>query len=261
MAGEEGGSRGSADHPTVTGTSGKENVLPNRPARSQTMPSQDAPTARPWGGAPGVLQAAGESVWRPPACGCPACFPRPWPGTAAPGPAAADHSASPSCSHSQDDRRLVSESSRPCWQSSAGPCQEPQDGRGARGGTPSLAPILYKWTPEKELKSREALKQDTHTLLLHALLVCLLEGDMLAWRSRLGEVFPGAGSAPGCGGSPPWSQHSGRLPVSLETRGRARPPSAGSSRQDTHTPPGGLGRACLAVGRPNPGLSQHTINI
>lgn len=120
-------------------------------------------------------------MWRPPACGCPACFPRPWPGTAArgcpaargtsgpgqglrgwgvsgclflnplpspAGPATADHSASPSCSHSQDDRRLVSESSRPGWQSSTGPCQEPQDGRGARGGTPSLAPILYKWTPE-----------------------------------------------------------------------------------------------------------------
>lgn len=82
---------------------------------------------------------------------------------------------------------------------------------------------------------------------------------MLAWRSRLREVFPRAGSAPGCGGSPPWSQHSGWLPVSLETR----PPSAGSSRQDTHThtPPGGLGWACLAVRRPNPGLSQNTINI
>lgn len=87
---------------------------------------------------------------------------------------------------------------------------------------------------------------------------------MLAWRSRLGEVFPRAGSAPGCGGSPPWSQHSGQLPVSLETRGRARPPSAGSSRQDTHTPPGGLGRACLAVRRPNPGLrpehNKHLIH-
>lgn len=128
-------------------------------------------------------------MWRPPACGCPACFPRPWPGTAArgcpaawgtsgpgqgllgwgvsgclflnplpspAGPATADHSASPSCSHSQDDRRLVSESSRPCWQSSTGPCQEPQDGRGARGGTPSLAPILYKWTPESaELRPQE----------------------------------------------------------------------------------------------------------
>lgn len=127
-------------------------------------------------------------------------------------------------------------------------------------GLPELE-LLSLPSPRKELKSREALRQDKHTLLLHALLLCLLGGAMLAWRSRLGEVFPRAGSAPGCGGSPPWSQHSGRLPVSLETRGRARPPSAGSSRQDTHTPPGGLGRACLAVGRPNPGLSQHTINI
>lgn len=84
---------------------------------------------------------------------------------------------------------------------------------------------------------------------------------MLAQRSHPGEVFPGTGSAPGHWGSPPWSQHSGRSPVSLETRGRTHPPSAGSSRQDTHAPPGGLGRACFAVGRPDPGLSQHTMNI
>ena len=96
---------------------------------------------------------------------------------------------------------------------------------------------------------------------LPSLLVCLLGGAVLAQRSHPREVFPGTGSAPCRGGSPPWSQHSGRSPVSLETRGRARPPSAGSSRQDTHTPPGGLGQACLALGHPDPGLSQHTMNI
>ena len=128
---------------------------------------------------------------------CPTCYPRPWPGTAArgclaawgtsglgqgllgwqgervslsqsssfprAGPATADHSASPFCSHSQDDRLLVLESSRPCWQNSPGPCQEPQDGRGARRGergTPSLVPILNKWTPASvELRPQEGQNQ------------------------------------------------------------------------------------------------------
>ena len=157
-------------------------VLRDCPLRGRCLRSPHRqPRARPPGGAPGVLQAADESVWRPPVCSCPACFPRPWPGTAArgclaawgtsglgqgllgwqgervslsqsssfprAGPATADHSASPSRSHSQDDRLLVSESSRPCWQNSPGPCQEPQDGWGARevaGG--GLRPLLQFYT-------------------------------------------------------------------------------------------------------------------
>lgn len=55
-------------------------VLRDRPLRGRCLrPPHRQPRARPWGGAPGVLPAAGESVWRRPAWGCPACFPRSWP--------------------------------------------------------------------------------------------------------------------------------------------------------------------------------------
>ena len=122
-------------------------VLRDPPLRGRCLhPPHRQPRARPWGGALGVLQAAGESVWRPPAWGCPACLPRPWPGTAArgcpaawgssslgqgllgwrgerlslsqsssfprAGPAAADHSTAASCSHSREDRWLWSRKAR-----------------------------------------------------------------------------------------------------------------------------------------------------
>lgn len=66
--------------------------------------------------------------------------------------------------------------------------------------------------------------------------------------------------------SPPLSQHAWRH-LRAVTRhlgapwAQGPPLSAGSSRQTPHTLPSGLERASLAVGRPNPGLSQHTINI
>ena len=40
------GTGASAGHPVVTGTSGRENILPNRPAQSQTTPSQAAPVGQ-----------------------------------------------------------------------------------------------------------------------------------------------------------------------------------------------------------------------
>lgn len=46
MARGQGGSRGPAGHPVVTGTSGRENILPNRPAESWNTPSQAAPVGQ-----------------------------------------------------------------------------------------------------------------------------------------------------------------------------------------------------------------------
>lgn len=103
------------------------------------------------------------------------------------------------------------------------------------------------------------LRRDKGRLLLHAgkpaLLICLLGGAVPLGEGPPGRSSPGLAQRPAVG-EPTLVPALRAVTVRLETRGWARPPSAGSSRQDTHTPPSGLGRACLAVGRPYPGLNQ-----